>query len=106
MEQLMDELDVQDKKTEQKRHPMEDLISVSIGEDLNKVVQVSSNLCEENCQHLIFSLWANANVFAWTVSGMPHINSEVVMHRLNVDPKYHPIRQKKYSFALDHHLAS
>ena len=34
----MDELDIRGEKAEQRGHPMEDLISVSIDEDPNKIV--------------------------------------------------------------------
>ena len=53
MEQSTDELDIWDEKAEQREQPEDDLISVPIGEDPNKVVQVSSNLFEEDRLHLI-----------------------------------------------------
>ena len=93
-EQSVDELDAWDKLTQQRGQPAEDLISIPIGEDPNNMVLVGSNLCEEDRQHLISFLRANADVFA-----MPGIDPEVIVHRLNVDTKYCPIRQKKCSFA-------
>ena len=48
MEQPVDELDVWDEKTEQRGHPVENLISVSIIEDPSKVMKIGLNLWEED----------------------------------------------------------
>ena len=84
---------------------MDNLISVPIDEDLNKVVQVSSNLCEEDHLHLISFLWANVDIFAWLSSDISGVDPEVLVHRLNMDPKYCSVRQKKHPFASDRQKA-
>ena len=52
-EQLINELDIRDEQTKQRGYLVEELISVPIKDDLNRVVKISSNLCEEDHQHLI-----------------------------------------------------
>ena len=44
-------------------------------------------------------LRANTDIFAWSATDMPEISSEVITHRLNIDFKMRPVRQKKIFFA-------
>ena len=60
-EQLINELDVWDELTEQRGYPAEELISVLIKEDPNKIVKISSNLRKEDRHHLISFLRANVD---------------------------------------------
>ena len=36
---------------------------------------------------------------------MPEISPEVITHKLNTNPSFKPVRQKKQSFALERHIA-
>ena len=36
---------------------------------------------------------------------MPSIDPEVIVHRLNMDPKHRPVKQKKHSFAPERQKA-
>ena len=97
--QLAKEPDIWDELMEQRSQPVKDLIPMPVDEvDPNKVVKIASNLYEEVRQHLTSFLRANIDVFAWSASDMPGIDPKIVVHRLNVDMKYHSIRQKKCNF--------
>lgn len=43
-------------------------------------------------------LRANYGIFAWFHEDMPGINPKVITHRLNVNPVFKPVRQKRRSF--------
>ena len=68
---------------------------------LDWVVMVSSELTPEESAELQETLRCNADVFAWSAKDMPGVNPEVITHRLNVDPTYRPVKQKRRNFALD-----
>ena len=44
-------------------------------------------------------LRSNSDGFAWSHLDMPGIDSEVIMHQLQVDPSHQPVRQKRRKFA-------
>ena len=50
---------------------------------------------------LVAFLRMNQDVFAWSHKDMPGIDPSVIIHRLNVNPAYSPIRQKKRMFAQE-----
>jgi hypothetical protein len=41
----------------------------------------------------------NADVFAWSHEDMPGISTKVMVHKLNVNPSIHPVKQKRRVFA-------
>lgn len=41
-------------------------------------------------------LQGNSDVFAWSHEDMPGIDPSVILHRLNVDPSYKPVKQKRW----------
>lgn len=43
----------------------------------------------------------NIDVFAWSTMNMIGIDPDVIVHRLNIDLTYHPVKQKKQGFALE-----
>ncbi|KAK4394081.1 Retrovirus-related Pol polyprotein from transposon [Sesamum angolense] len=47
---------------------------------------------------LIAFLQENINVFAWDTADMSGIDSKIMVHRLNVNPKIRPVKQKKRAF--------
>ncbi|KAL0345736.1 UNVERIFIED_CONTAM: hypothetical protein Sradi_4404900 [Sesamum radiatum] len=46
-------------------------------------------------------LETNLDVFAWTVHDLVGIDPEVMTHKLNVNPAFRPVRQKKRNFGLE-----
>uniref|UniRef100_A0A2N9H4Y6 Uncharacterized protein n=1 Tax=Fagus sylvatica TaxID=28930 RepID=A0A2N9H4Y6_FAGSY len=47
----------------------------------------------------------SVNVFAWSHEDMPGISTEVMIHKLNVNPSMHPIKQKRRVFAPERNAA-
>uniref|UniRef100_A0A2N9IAR9 Uncharacterized protein n=1 Tax=Fagus sylvatica TaxID=28930 RepID=A0A2N9IAR9_FAGSY len=45
------------------------------------------------------------DVFAWSHEDMPGISTEVMIHKLNVNPSMHPIKQKRRVFAPERNAA-
>jgi hypothetical protein len=64
-------------------------------------VRVGSLLSPEIKESLIAFLQSNFDVFAWCHDDMPGIDPSVISHRLNVDPNYQPVKQKRRSFASE-----
>ncbi|KAL0400130.1 UNVERIFIED_CONTAM: Transposon Ty3-G Gag-Pol polyprotein [Sesamum radiatum] len=52
-------------------------------------------------EELVQFLKANSDVFAWTVGDLEGINPKVMTHKLNVNPTFRPVRQKKRSFGTE-----
>jgi exonuclease I len=48
---------------------------------------------------IVSFLRKNADVFAWSHDDMLGINTEVIAHKLNVNPSTSPIKQKRRVFA-------
>ena len=42
-------------------------------------------------------------VFAWKQEDIGGVNPAVITHRLNVNPSFNPVKQKRRSFALERH---
>ena len=57
-------------------------------------MKIGSNLREEVRTQLINFLQKNMNVFAWVPTDMPRIDAEVMEHRLAIDPKHRPMKEK------------
>jgi hypothetical protein len=85
------------------REPVEEIEEFEVG-GIEKRVKVGSLLPPKIKKSLVAFLLSNMNVFAWCHEDMPRINPSVILHRLNVDPNYWPVKQKK-SFAPERNQA-
>ena len=56
-------------------------------------------MSKEIREELVTFLSNNLDCFAWSHEDMTGISSEVIIHRLNVDPSFKPVRQKRRKFA-------
>ena len=59
-----------------------------------KEVKIGSQLCPEVKKGLIDLLREYSNVFAWSYQDMPGLDSEIVEHRLSLNPECPPVKQK------------
>ncbi|KAF8112080.1 hypothetical protein N665_0067s0001 [Sinapis alba] len=76
--------------------PKEETVQVGIIPDYpERTVGIGSDLSDALSTELTFFLRANKSTFAWTTADMPGIDPAVTSHRLNVDPTYKPIKQKR-----------
>ena len=48
----------------------------------------------------------NVDIFPWSHDDMKGLNPEMMVHRLNADPAFKPVRQKKRYFAIERNLAA
>ncbi|GAV67748.1 hypothetical protein CFOL_v3_11252 [Cephalotus follicularis] len=85
---------------------VEDVLQVPIEEgNEERVLQVGSQLAEADKEELITFLRDNRDVFAWSAEEVPDISSEVMVHKLSVDPARPLIRQKKRNFSPERQQA-
>ena len=74
---------------------MEELDEVSIDPDHpDHKLYIGSKLLSDIRKQLIQFLWERRSSFAWTQSDMVGIDPEVIVHRLQVDPEYQPVKKK------------
>lgn len=64
---------------------------VLVGEDLSS--NIEANLVEFPMSRL--------DAFAWKYEDIIGISPDVITHKLNVDPKYTPIQQKRRKFGIE-----
>ena len=80
--------------------PTEVLENITLDDsDIEKYTRVGAELEENTKKDLVQFLKKNVDVFAWSHEDMPGIDPRVITHRLNVNPSFKPIRQKKRVFA-------
>ena len=102
----VDGLDTRDDLTEERDEPIEDLVSIPLNDGNEEhMVKIGSNLGKEVRTQLINFLQKNADVFAWAPTDMSGIDAEVMEHRLVVDPKHRPMKEKIRSHASKRQMA-
>ena len=93
------ELDPQEKETEIRGSPVEELESIKLdNQHPNHVVQVGSQLSGSLRDQLVDFLKEHKKVFAWYHKDILGIDPSVIVHRLNVDPTHMPVIQKCHRF--------
>ena len=79
---------------------MEELDEVSISKEFPEhKVQIGSKLTPELRAKLIEFLIRHHDSFAWSHKDMTGIDPNTVMHKLQVDPNFSPVKQKRRKFA-------
>ena len=74
---------------------MEELFKVLIDpEDPDKYFLLGNQLTELEKKQLTNFLLEKRSVFAWSLDEMPGVSSDIICHKLNVDPKHKPVIQK------------
>jgi hypothetical protein len=68
-------------------------------------VKIGSQLPERLKEEIISFLRGNRDVFAWNHEDMPGIDPSIIVHRLNADPSFRPVRQKRRTFAPERNQA-
>ncbi|XP_052193804.1 uncharacterized protein LOC127802147 [Diospyros lotus] len=90
------DLDPREVDCDKASDPVEELEEVPASEvDAERCLKLGKNLAPEVKCQLVEFLKANLDVFAWNHEDMVGIALEVMSHRLNVDPSYRPVRQKR-----------
>lgn len=65
-----------------------------------RVVFIGIQLAPPLREKLIVILWDHQDCFAWSFIDMTEIDPSIIIHRLQVDPSFTPIKQKRRKFAL------
>ena len=72
---------------------MEKLETVELVEgDPAKTTQIGTSLNPQTKKEIISFLKGNLDVSAWSHEDMPGIPTDIIQHRLNVDPEKKPIQ--------------
>ena len=66
-----------------------------------KTTRIGTTLSLGMRASLIQFLQENLDVFAWSHENMPGIPTEVIQHKLNVNPERKPVQQRQRAFALE-----
>ena len=96
----MDELDMRDEVTTRPA-PSEELEPVQLGDQPEHLVYIGSKLAEDIRSSLIRFLEQNMEAFAWKQEDMGGVDPAVITHRLNINPSFKLVKQKRRSFALE-----
>ncbi|KAM1420921.1 hypothetical protein ACFX2I_003234 [Malus domestica] len=88
--------DPRDNSFTQQPQPAEKLDKVFISKDYpDRMVKIGTTLSPPIRLALISFLQENIEVFAWSYEDMPDISPDIICHRLSIDPKTKPVRQKR-----------
>ncbi|KAL5559803.1 hypothetical protein UlMin_036014 [Ulmus minor] len=71
----------------------------------DKTCKIGSALTGQFKEDLIIFLREHRDVFAWSHEDMPGIDPNVIVHRLNIDPNFKPIKQKRRTFNAERYMA-
>ena len=85
--------------------PKKELEPVLLDDDPEHLAYIGSKLAEDLKNPLIHFLRQNKDVFAWKQADMGGIDPTVITHRLNVNPSFKPIKQKRRSFTPERQKA-
>ena len=96
----MDELDMRDEMSTRPT-PSEELEPVQLDEQLERLVYIGSKLAKGVRDPLIHFLKHNMEVLTQKQEDMGGINPTVITHRLNINPSFKPVKQKRRSFTLE-----
>ena len=100
----VDELDMRD-EVNTRPEPLEELEHVQLDDNLEHFAYIGSKLAEDLRSLLIHFLKQNKDVFAWKQEDMGGIDPAIITHRLNVNPSFKPVKQKRMSFAPERQKA-
>ena len=100
----LDELDMRDEVLTLPE-PSEELEPVPLDDDPKHLAYIGSKLTEDLKSPLTHFLRQSKDVFAWKQADMGGIDPTVITHRLNINPSFKPIKQKRRSFAPERQKA-
>ena len=100
----LDELDMCD-KINTRPELSKELEPVQIDDNPEHLAYIGSRLAEDLKHPLIHFLKQNKDVFAWKQENMGGIYPAIITHRLNINPSFKPVKQKRRSFALERQKA-
>ena len=100
----MDELDMRD-EVNTRPEPSEELEPVQLDDNPEHLAYIGSKLVEDLRSLLTHFLKRNKDVFVWKQEDMGGIDPAIITHRLNVNPSFKLVKQKRRSFAPERQKA-
>ena len=100
----LDELDMRD-EVNTRPEPSEELELVPLDDNPEHLAYIGSKLVEDLRSLLTHFLKQNKDVFAWKQTYMGGIDPAIITHRLNVNPSFKQVKQKRRSFAPERQKA-
>ena len=85
--------------------PSEELELVPLDDNPKHLAYIGSKLAENLKSLLTHFLRQNRDIFAWKQADMGGIDLAIITHRLNVNPSFKPVKQKRRSFAPERQKA-
>jgi hypothetical protein len=86
--------------------PTEELEEIVLIEDNEKkTTKIGTSMTKEIRYLIVSFLRKNADVFKWSHDDMLGISTEVIAHKLNVNPSTSPVKQKRRVFASERNAA-
>ena len=85
--------------------PSEELEPVSLDDDPEHLTYIGLKLAKDLKSLLTQFLRQNKDVFPWKQADMGEIDPTVITHRLNTNPSFKPVKQKRRSFAPERQKA-
>ena len=98
------ELDMRDEVLT-RPEPSEELEPVTLDDDPEHLAYVGSKLAKGLKGLLTQFLRQNRDIFAWKQADMSGIDPTVITHKLNTNPSFKPVKQKRRSFAPERQKA-
>ena len=98
------ELDMRDEVLT-RPEPSEELEPITLDDDPEHLAYIGSKLAKDLKGLLTQFLKQNRDVFAWKQADMGGIDPTVITHKLNTNPSFNPVKQKRRSFALERQKA-
>ena len=80
----------------------EELIKVKILLDTSRYFQIGASMEGQDKVETLLLLIQNVDVFAWSPYEVPRVDSEFIVHKLNVDQSFPPKKQKSRRSAREH----
>uniref|UniRef100_A0A2N9GBC9 Integrase catalytic domain-containing protein n=1 Tax=Fagus sylvatica TaxID=28930 RepID=A0A2N9GBC9_FAGSY len=84
---------------------LEEIVLVKGLHNEKKTTRIGTSMTEGVRDSIVRFLRENADIFAWSHADMPGISTNVVAHQLNVNPSFHPVKQKRRVFAPERNAA-
>lgn len=95
----IDTLDPKDEENELRGESLEELEDLVLDSSRpDQVLHISNQLDPQGKVELSLCLKHNTDVFAWIHNDMKCLNPNIVVHRLNANPTFKPVREKRRTF--------
>ena len=78
------------------------MLKVKILPDTDRYFQIGTSMNDRERVEMLLFLLQNVDVFAWNPYEVPGVDTEFIVHKLNVDPLFPPKKQKSRRTSKEH----